>query len=254
MRNRTNRRVLRARKKRSRKLFWLVVALAIVGTLVLRSDHAKEPQTPNAQHVQPLSPEQQNEIGKQFFNRIALTLDPTAPINSYMPEGLKNRLIWLNAQQKMGRLTIGVAPYFMDKNGKPRSDKAFMVSNILPDGNYIIGVAGLRLYEAVQQNSGQFPVITPEWKNFIALALAHEVIHLENKGYFTKQDHTAEERLNEELRAWIITCELTRVIRNAGQDVGYSNALIDDAVRACQYRLPCAGLRSILTAAGVGGP
>lgn len=92
---------------------------------------------------------------------------------------------------------------------------------------------------------------TPQERNDFALALVHEVIHLQNPN--RGDPAKLEDRMVEELRAWRETdLNFARQLRRLNQPMNYRLMQADDALLACGDKLPCGSLRQILLPSEIG--
>lgn len=182
----------------------------------------------------------EHKLSVQYVDLLSSQINPAAAENAYMPLGLKNRINWIIAEKQAGRLNLICAKRMESSHGKLAPASTFMGSKYNDTGNASIAVLGPKLYKAIADNGGRIPEISQEAKNFFAVALAHEVIHLENKPFLLRQYRTDDELTQEELRTWMKTsAEVVRHLREVGQPVGIDLARADDVSRRCNYQLPC---------------
>jgi len=113
------------------------------------------------------------------------------------------------------------------------------------EGKSTIVIARPRFIRFLLEGGRTSTPFTQQERNDFALALVHEVVHLQNPN--RGDPARLEDRLVEELRAWRETdLNFARQLRELNQPMNYRLIEADDALRACGDTLPCEPLRQIL--------
>lgn len=237
--------------KRFSRFRWVVALVVVLGLVMLWQMRDREanrsavtvPSQPIVSLVPAWYGDAEHQLATRFADEISKHLHPAAPENVYMPPRLKAVIGWMMAEKQARRLNLECTKWMTNSRGEQVPISTLMGPKYETDGTMSVAIVGPKLYKPIAENGGRIPAITQELKNWFAVALAHEVIHLENKEFLQKQYHKREEVTQEELRAYMLTSkEVVRPLRDIGQPVGNDFIKADDAARNCGYTLPCQAL------------
>ena len=175
-------------------------------------------------------------------NQLFSSLDPSNPENQYLPQFAKERIQWITAQKKAGKLSIILLKntentnlYFED----------LMASGIV-EGKPMIVINGPRFLDFLLEGERTSPPFTQRERNDFAIGLVHETVHLEKDN--TANPANLQERLTEELRAWRkVDLNVVRQLRQLNQPMNPRLIDADDALRSCGDEAECEPLRTILS-------
>lgn len=247
-------------KRRGSWLFWYLIPVifaALIAWGLWPSDNNKAKTftiIPLAQPKQSLIPawygEAEDRLTMQFLDMLTKAADPNTPENAQMLPALKTSLQWIYSGTRNKGLLTNFEKYVTGNPGQPPPKPPFMASKYDVKGIPNITVIGPTLYAAIAENGGHLPASASRfWKNYFAISLAHEKIHLDNKKFMSevRLHNSREEILDEELRTWIKTdLEIVRPMRNLGESMHRDFAKADGIIGNCGNKLPCQELRNFL--------
>ena len=166
-------------------------------------------------------------------DELLAAIDLERPDNAYFSAFAKQTLQWMVRERGAGRLDV---LFFTDTSTSQLPPDVLMAA--WPQGNKAtIFISKPRFAEFLAEGNATGPPFTQQQKNDFALALIHEIVHLQNP-YANPRD--PESRAREESRAWReVTLEVVRDLIAANQPVHQRFKDVDRALRSCGDQLPC---------------
>ncbi len=174
-------------------------------------------------------------------NQLFLSLNPSLADNQYFPQFAQEKIGWILSQKKAGTLRI----IFLENTENTGLDAEDLMASGTVEGKSTIVIARPRFIGFLLEGGRTSAPFTLQERNDFALALVHEVVHLQNPN--RGDPARLGDRMAEELRAWRETdLNFARQLRELNQPMNYRVIEADDALRACGDKLPCEPLRQML--------
>ena len=175
-------------------------------------------------------------------NQLFASVNPSLPENKHFTDFAKDKLSWIIAEQKAGRVSL-----ILLKNVETTNlDVESLMAAARVEGNKaVIVIARPRFVGFLIEGGRASPPFTQQQRNEFALGLVHEAVHLQNPE--PGNPANLEDRVSEELRAWReVNLNVVRQWRALNQPMHPRLIEADDALRSCVDRLPCQRLAEIL--------
>jgi hypothetical protein len=189
--------------------------------------------------------------GLDLVNQLLKAVDPSLPENFYFPATFKERIRWVYAETNAHRLRLAFTdPHFNSKKSSMRLmaagyDFPHEGEVLLPGKEKIpvIEIKAGRLMAWIRYQHKTQAGFNQMEKNTFAALLAHEAVHLERED----DPETEEAVLEEELRAWsVVSWEITRPLRAAGEPLEIDLIEADDILRKCGDQTGCSEFRDYI--------
>lgn len=176
----------------------------------------------------------------QLTNQLLASVDPASADNAYMPALMKEKISWIFSQNAANRFSFNLtAAYGLSK--------ATIMSSSYYQGKPHIEIYGPRLWSYVRQQQKVKKGFNQISKNIFSLSLTHEAIHLERGEEYLIRNHTDQEILDEEVRAWVKNdIGAVRPLRQAGQPVDIDNDEFDEILKSCHDDPNCPKVRNYI--------
>lgn len=173
-------------------------------------------------------------------DELLATVDPKNPQNQYFPEFARERLSWIIRESTLGRLDVA---FFNNTRTVQLPDDVLMAA-WRRDGLATIFIGKPRFAQFLIEGGATVAPFTQQQRNDFALALVHEVLHLQNPAADPRDPKA---RLQEESRAWReVTMKVVRDLVAYNQPVHQRFRDVDTALRACRDQLPCPALGQLV--------
>jgi hypothetical protein len=173
-------------------------------------------------------------------DRLLALVDPERSDTAYFPAFARDRLRWMSREHAAGRLEVGLLTD--TGTGRLPAEVLMAASNI--DGKPTIVIAKPRFTKFLIDGGATAPPFRPQQKNDFAVALVHEIVHLQNAG---ADPRNPELRMREESRVWReVSLNVVRPLRVRNQPIHARFKEVDDALRACHDELPCPPLTRLV--------
>ena len=167
-------------------------------------------------------------------------VDPAKPQNQYFPEFAREKLAWMLREHTIGRLDVA----FFNNTATVELPADVLMAAWRRDGTATIFISKRRFEQFLLAGGATTPPFTQQQKNDFALALVHEVVHLQNPD---ANPRDPEMRVQEESRAWkAVTVEVVRDLVATNQPLDQRFRDVDAALRACNDQLPCPSLARLV--------
>lgn len=179
---------------------------------------------------------------KMLYRSLWAQMDPLLPVNSYMPQALKDKLNWVRNSAytvEMPTFPDGWNQNLINSPAATMADANYCKFPQFPDQKPCIRVYPNMLMILMRY---EFMMLKPNqgFKNTFAIFLAHEAIHHERGATFFRPQIPPAEVAAEELRAWIKTIkDIVRPLRRIKQPMYNEFETMDDMLTKCKDRLPC---------------
>lgn len=112
------------------------------------------------------------------------------------------------------------------------------------DGRPTIFIAKARFMKFLIETGATAPPFTTRQKNDCAVAIVHEIVHLQNP---EADPRDINRRAAEESRVWReVSLQVVRPLRLRNQPMDQRFKDVDDAFRACRDALPCPSLARLV--------
>ena len=171
---------------------------------------------------------------------LLLAIDPESHANDYFPEFAKERLRWMVREHSAGRFEVG---FFVDTE-TTRLPPEVLMAAWPADGKATIFIAKPRFAKFLREGGATAPPFAQQQKNDFALAVVHEIVHLQNTNTNPRDPKV---RILEESRAWReVTLGFVRPLRAMNQPLHQRFLQVDDAFRSCADQLPCAAIAGLV--------
>lgn len=173
-------------------------------------------------------------------DELLAAVNPKKPENRYFSDFARDKLLWMMREHKAGRLDM---LFFADTPTSQLPSDVLMAA--WPrDDKATIFIAKPGLARFLAEGGAAVAPFTQQQKNDFALALVHEIVHLQNP-HANPRD--PEMRIREESRAWRdVTLEVVRDLIAANQPIHQRFRDVDTALRACNDQLPCPSLARLV--------
>lgn len=182
----------------------------------------------------------------QFVTRILEDCNPELPQNQHFTKFMKDKLSEFFLLNKQGKFGLQVFNE-LDKNSTTT-----IMTVVYDKGNPTVVVFVPKIimtllldYDINYKRNQTYPT---EFKNTIATALVHELVHCENEVLAKKPQWTVEETLAEESRVWLkVNREITRPFRKVNQPLHPNVIKFDDIAIQCSDNANCQEMISFIT-------
>jgi hypothetical protein len=166
-------------------------------------------------------------------------VNPQDPSVRHFPEFVRTKLAWLNREHQAGHLQV----LFFPDTVAPSVPADIVMASGRTGATATIFVSQTRLASDLL-NAGQLsPPFGPQQRNDFAIALVHEVLHLQN-AQADPEDATTYAR--EELRVWReVNMHAVRPLRSLNEPMHQRFLDVDDALTLCRDRLPCPAIERL---------
>jgi hypothetical protein len=182
---------------------------------------------------------------QQSADELLALVDPERPENAYFSDFARDRLRWMVREYRAGRLQVA---FLTDASNGPLPPDVLMAAWKAGDTPTIF-IAKPRFLRFLIETGATEPPFTLQQKNDFALALVHEIVHLQNPD---ADPRDLELRPAEESRVWReVNLQVVRPLRSLNQPIHRRFRDVDDALRACRDELPCAPLLRLVRTAPV---
>lgn len=172
-------------------------------------------------------------------DQLLALVDPERPENDYFSDFARDRLRWMVREHRAGRLDVA---FLTDSSAGFPADVLMAASKL--NGRPTIFIAKPRFMKFLIETGATTPPFTPQQKNDFALALVHEVVHLQSPD---ADAGNIDLRAAEESRVWReVSLQVVRPLRARNQPIHRRFRDVDDALRACRDELPCAALMQLV--------
>lgn len=220
-----------------------VIAVAALGPIALPPQPAAEVAA-RSQSDRSLS-EQRTEVVElqEAVRRLLDDVGPGNKANWFYPAFARQRIAWLRDQIQAGRLTLRLT------SETPEGDENAVMASGIVDGAPTLLIPLKRFRQLLAADGRVRPPFTQRQKNDFALALVHEVVHLQG-GFVrgSRSSRNAAERLREELRTWWeVNLYMVRPLRQFHQPMNATFLAIDDAFRTCGDVQHCPLVKSLIS-------
>lgn len=182
---------------------------------------------------QPATKELTDEKLQGAADQLLALVDPERPENRYFSEFARERLQWMVREHGAGRLQVA---FLTDASNGPLPTDVLMAAWKVGDQPTIL-IAKPRFMRFLIETGATEPPFTQQQKNDFALALVHEIVHLQNPD---ADPRDLELRPAEESRVWReVSLKVVRPLRTMNQPIHQRFRDVDDALRTCGDELPC---------------
>lgn len=189
--------------------------------------------TPNSALPTPRFPQLTDRQLQTAADEFLAAVDPEQPDNVYFSDFAKQALQWMVREHKAGRLDV---LFFKDTLTSQLPPDVLMAA--WPQANKAtIFISKPMFAKFLAEGNAAAPPFTQQQKNDFALALIHELVHLQNPA---ANPRDPEARALEESRAWRdVTLRVVRDLMAANQPIDQRFRDVDQALRSCHDQLPC---------------
>lgn len=184
------------------------------------------------------------EVSDEELQRAAdeliAAVNPALADNQHFTLFARQGLEWMARENAAGRLDVAFA---FETKSAGLSSSVFMVATRV-DGQPTIVIAKPRFHAFLREGGRLAAPFTPRQRNDFAIALVHEVYHLQN---WRDDPEDAEERSLIETQAWhAVNLGVVRPWRASNQPVDPRFLQVDDGFRSCADRLPCPAVERLV--------
>jgi hypothetical protein len=197
----------------------------------------------------PLAPETASQLDMRYtdddlkaaVNQLFQSVNPSLPENQYFTRFMKDKILWIITQQKLGKLRL-ILLKNVEQAGLVAED--LMASGIV-EGKPMIVISQPSFLAFLLEGGRKSAPFTQQQKNDFAIGLVHEVVHLQNPN--RGNPARIEDRLPEELRTWReVDLNVVRQFRKINQPMNRRLIEADDILRSCGDQARCEPLAKIL--------
>ena len=172
-------------------------------------------------------------------DQLLALVDPERPENDYFSDFARDRLRWMVRDHGARRLDVA----FLTDTSTAFPATVLMAAAKL-NGRPTIFIAKPRFTKFLIETGATAPPFTTQQKNDFALALVHEIVHLQNPD---ADAGNVDLRAAEDSRVWReVSVQVVRPLRARNQPIHRRFRDVDDALRACRDELPCAPLARLV--------
>ena len=165
--------------------------------------------------------------------------DTRRPENQSLPVYAREKLAWMMDEHRAGRLQVG----FYEETAAQRLPSDVLMMAWRADGVSTIFIGRPRFAKFLQEGGATAETFTPQQKTDFALALVHEVVHLQR----WVAPGSPAQRVREESQVWRdVTVNVVRPLRALNRPVDRRFILVDDAFRSCDDQVPCAPIARLV--------
>lgn len=183
--------------------------------------------------VLPTPPKLTDERLQRAADQLLALVDPERPENDYFSDFTRDRLRWMVREHGAGRLDVA---FLTEASNGPLPPDVLMAA-WKHDGKPTIFIAKSRFMKFLIETGTTEPPFRQQQRNDFALALVHEIVHLQNPNADPKNMQL---RAAEESRVWReVSVQAVRPMRTRNQPMSQRFKDVDDALRACRDALPC---------------
>lgn len=184
---------------------------------------------------------------QNLVRQLAAAVDPARPENSYMPPLMREKLAWVFRENGAGRLTINLS-----KEPARNPDGSVNLGVLMDSTKYpasaLINIYAGRLMTFVRWFQGVRYGYDDPTKDFFALGLVHEAIHLEQPVSFFARRSGPHPGPEEEERAWRkLIIQAARPMRESGRKMQSDIQEADDILRRCNDAPKCPDFIKFIT-------
>jgi hypothetical protein len=227
--------------RRPRAVLLLAGAL-IIGGLLVKSPSTHGRPVVNVLAAQPVASGQEGEYADRRLRAAAdellAAINPNLPGNAYFTDFAREKLRWMNREYVAGRLDLS----FISETGARFPKDVVMASTRVGDKSTIL-IAKARFADFLSSGPALAP-FTQRQRNDFALALIHEIVHLQNPD---ATPHSAADYAREEFRAWRdVSRHVVRALRAVHQPMHQTFIDVDDALLNCRDQAPCPQLERMV--------
>ena len=165
--------------------------------------------------------------------------DPRRPENEYLPVYAREKLAWMMDEHRAGRLQVG----FYEETAGQRLPSDVLMMAWRADGVSTIFIGRPRFEKFLHEGGAPPDTFTAQQKTDFALALVHEVVHLQR----WVAPGSPAQRAREESNVWRdVTVEVVRPLRALNRPIDRQFILVDEAFRSCDDQVPCAPIARLV--------
>lgn len=219
-----------------------LLAVPVVAMIVVAGVWALRPQGERTHSIDgPASLTQAHPVASEVSDAeiqraaddLLASVNPDLPENEHFTRFARQKLTWMDRQNADGRLDVA---FVSEVRSAGLSSSVFMAATLV-DGRPTIMIAKPRFHAFLLEGGRLAAPFTPRQRNDFAIALVHEVYHLQNWRDDPEDD---EERSLIETQAWhAVNLGVVRPWRSSNQPVDPRFLQVDDGFRSCGDRLPC---------------
>ena len=188
----------------------------------------------------PPPPDLSDERLQRSADELLALVDPERSENSYFPAFARERLRWMVREHRAGRLQVA---FLAEASNAVLPPNVLMAASKLGDVPTIM-IAKPSFMRFLIESGATEPPFTQQQKNDFALALVHEIVHLQNPDADPRDPQL---RPAEESRVWRdVNMNVVRPLLSVNQPIHHRFRDVDDALRACRDELPCAPLLRVV--------
>ena len=168
------------------------------------------------------------------------SVNPNLPENEHFTRFARQKLTWMDRQNADGRLDVA---FVSEVRSAGLSSSVFMAATLV-DGRPTIMIAKPRFHAFLREGGRLAAPFTPRQRNDFAIALVHEVYHLQN---WRDDPENDEGRSLIETQAWhAVNLGVVRPWRASNQPVDPRFLQVDDGFLSCSDRLPCPAVERLV--------
>ena len=173
-------------------------------------------------------------------DELLAAVEPTKPQNQYFSKFAREKLAWMLREHTIGQLDVA----FFNNTASVELPTDVLMAAWRREGTATIFIGKRRFEQFLLEGGARASPFTQQQKNDFALALVHEVVHLQNPD---ANPRDPEMRVQEESRAWrAVTVEVVRDLVAANQPLNQRFRDVDSVLRACNDELPCPSLARLV--------
>jgi hypothetical protein len=168
---------------------------------------------------------------EKFVKFLIDEVNPAHDRNKYMPQLMQTKLNWILNKHTNNELELLLEPAYFRNN-----KDTIMHAGYTQEGKPFIAIVvqvvlELMWFDYVDHDRIS---ISETWKNFFAISLIHEAVHLEHdRAHFARQ-YTEEQIIDEEVRVHaLVTTQVIRPLTQSGHPVPARVADVDAILRRC---------------------
>ena len=171
-----------------------------------------------------------NELG----NSLLQAVNPSNPENAYMPDFMKEKILWLFNEAIEKRLEL-VFP----SSNKYQEERQIAMQTYYAGGIPHVAILADHLITSIRVKEKTPSGFTQRQKNTFAMGLVHETVHLERpREYF--EDPKKSEDLDEEFRTYGKVDKLVvSPLLKMGEPIDDEFIKLHEILLSCNYQSPC---------------
>jgi hypothetical protein len=172
-------------------------------------------------------------------DELLAAVHPAHPENDYFPSFARTRLRWMLDEHSDGRLQVAL---YDDRSERQLPAGILMAASRTAEMSTIF-IGKPRFTQFLLEAGSTRAPFTEQQKNDFALALVHEVLHLQSSA----DPRDAHGRLMEESRVWRdVSVHAVRPLRALERPLHRRFLEVDDALQRCRDALPCPPLAGLV--------